>query len=340
MKLKFILNAMMVMVAIFTLSFGLSAATGLNPVIISGVLTASSFLMPSMQGVALVGLAKEIWLPELKEKFYPDSSFLSRSKDMSMFVDNDKIHLAEAGVNPDVLKNNTVYPIPMAERPDNPIELVLDYYDTKNTILRNAEKAELSYDKRASVLSGHRGALLLSAVTNAAHNWAPDSNTTNTPVIQATGADRGDGTKGLTFDDIISLQAAYDELDIPEQGRILVLSAKHKADLRKSDGKLYKDLLKEKNMYGFDIYTLATKHMPRYHRGTGVKVAFGAAPDVNDTICSFAYHEAEVMRADGTADMFYKEKDPAERADILGFQKRALYYPIRNYSGAIYSPAV
>lgn len=291
----------------------------------------------------MAGLNKEIWLPEILEGFYADDMFLTEARDMSAFAENDKINLAEAGVNPDVLVNNTNYPLGIQERADVPIALELDYYDTENTVIRNAEKAELSYDKRQSVLFGHRQALKMTMMQKAIHAYAPDSDDTYTPVIVTTGADDGNGNKKLTFQDILNLAAKFDEAEIPSEGRILVLNANHKSHLLAEDLKQYKDAFEgDKAMFGgFKLYTLAEKRMPVYDKVTGVKAAYGAAPTANDTNCSVAFQKDEVMRATGTSDLFFREMDPEARGDIFGIQQRFLALPIRGKGiGAIYSPAV
>lgn len=290
----------------------------------------------------MAGLNKEIWLPELMEDFYAEDTFLNEARDMSAFVENDKINLADAGVNPDVLINNTTYPIGISERSDVPLALELDLYDTKNTLLRNAEKAELSYDKRSSVLYGHRQALKMKFLQKAIHAYCPDSDTADTPVLETTGSANADGFKSLTFEDILTLEGKFDEAEIPSEGRILVLNAKHKAELRKADLKLYNSVFGSENSYGgFKIYSLASKRMPVFNKSTGVKAVFGAAAaPTTDTNCSVAFQKDEVMRAQGTPDMFERLKDPESRGDVIGFQVRNLASTIRGKGmAAIYSVA-
>lgn len=284
-------------------------------------------------------LNKEIWLPEIMEGFYPDDSFLKEARDLTAFVENDKINLAEAGINPDVLVNNTTYPVAVAERSDIPHDIELDYYDTTNTVIRNAEKAELSYDKRTSVIFGHKQALRVYFMQKAAHAYAPTADDTYTPVLTCTGATATNGFKKLKFNDIIDFGAKFDDIEVEEGGRILVLSTAHLADLRAEDMKLYKEILKDKEVFGFKLHKLAKKRMPIYDALTGQKKAYGAASTANDSAASFAFHKMEVMRADGSLDMFAREKDPEQRGDIIGFQKRGIAMPMRNKGlGAIYSP--
>ena len=45
----------------------------------------------------MADLHTEVWIRQILEGFYPDSSFLKYAHDLSKLVDNDKINLAEAG---------------------------------------------------------------------------------------------------------------------------------------------------------------------------------------------------------------------------------------------------
>ena len=339
--MKNLINAMFALLAISIFTIAVSSTTGWNPLVVGGVATATTFITTKSVGLAYAGLNKEIWLPDLMEGFYGDDSFLTEARDMSMFVDNDIINLAEAGVNPDVLINNTTYPIDTAQRVDGALTLSLDTYDTENTLIRSIETAELSYDKRASVLYGHKQALKMKFMQKAIHAYAPAANGAFTPVIATSGLADG-GFKALTFNDILDLENKFDEAEIPSEGRILVLNAKHKTQLRKEDLKLYKEVFgNEASFAGFKIYTLATKRMPIYNKTGGTKVAFGAAAAPStDTICSVAFQKDEVMRAQGTIDMFAELKSPTQRGDVYGFQMRAVALPIRGKAiGAIYSVA-
>lgn len=334
--MKRFINGIYAVLAITIFTVAVSATTGVNPLLVGGAVTLVTFVPFGAIGALYEGLNKEIWLPEIMENFYGDDMFLSEARNMDAFVENNKINLAEAGVNPDVLIN---YPgdVATAERADGAIEISLDTFDTENTLLKNAELVELSYDKRGSVMYGHRQALRMVNMQKAAYAYAPSVDGVYTPLIAATG-DVVDGVRAITFDDIIELASRFDDAEIPSEGRILVLSTKHKAQLRKADAKLAKDVFKEGEYEGFKIYTLAQKRMPRYNKDTGDKVAYGAAPAATDTYCSFAFHKDEVMRSKGDADMFVTLKDPVKRGDIIGFQLRFVAISIRGKGiGAIYS---
>ena len=103
-----------------------------------------------------MALNKEVWINQIMEGFYPDDSFLQKAKDFSEFVENDRLHIASAGIDPKVLINNPTYPINTVEREDEDNEIVLDKFETENTIVRRPDAIEYSYDKLESVISQHR----------------------------------------------------------------------------------------------------------------------------------------------------------------------------------------
>ena len=98
-----------------------------------------------------MGLNKQVWTTQLMSNFYPESSFLRYVKDFTTLVDNDIINMAEAGVDPNVLINNTTYPIKVVQRVDKPISIELDLFETENTLVRRPEVIEYSYDQLESV---------------------------------------------------------------------------------------------------------------------------------------------------------------------------------------------
>ncbi len=282
-----------------------------------------------------MAIAKEIWIEMIKEGLYPDNSFLTESVDMSEHVEHNKINLAEAGVDPEVLIDNAVFPVPIEERTDQAIDLALHSFDTKNTVVRNLEEKETSYNKMDSVIRSHRNALRLKTSTFAAHSWAPTKNGVFTPVLKTTGAVK-DGIKSLTFEDVLLLESKFRDLDADMSNLVLILNTRHLADLRSEDIKLYKEILMENKLFSFKLFAFSKQAL--FDTTTGQKKAFGAVAGANDTMGSLAYSIDEVMRAEGDYEVFARYKDPEARGDIIGFQQRFTALPIRNkLIGSIYS---
>lgn len=286
-----------------------------------------------LNGFAFAGLLKEIWIGKLMEKFYPDGSWLLESEDMSMWVDNNTINLADMGADPNVLVNNTTYPIAIVERADGHLALPLDYFDTENTVVRNATAVQLAYNKLESVVRQHRNALYTKNIQKAAHAYGPSANGTFKPVLEI-----GESI----IDTFIDMEKKFNDMLVPEEDRICLLSTLHKSLLQKEDKKLYKEIFNgtgTKVLYSFKIYNCTVT--PVYDGTTKAKKAFGAASAGTDLTSSLFYSKREVMRAEGEYDMFSRMKDPEARGDIVGFQKRFLAMPIRDkYIGAMIGNAL
>lgn len=289
----------------------------------------------------MANLHTEVWLKQLKEKFYPDSSFLKYVCDLSKLVDNDKINLTEAGVDPAVMVNNITYPIRVIQRIDTPISIELDKFETENTLVRRPEVIEYAYDQLESVLKGHRSALRLKTAEKAAHAYAPVSDEDYTPVLKTSG-DVIEGRKRLLFEDVIALKNRYDMVDIPQEDRYLVLAPQHVSDLILQDVKLFKNITDIKdgnpfNFAGFNMLQFSRPPMYELKNGAFEKVPFGNATS-SKSFCSFSFQKDEVMKADGFVYMYVRKDDPLERGTIVGFDKRFVAMPFRNKGiGAIVS---
>ncbi len=333
MKLSKFLVALMINVV---LGLFLSAATGLNPIVCAIAFIAIGIIMYKVseaKGVVMFdGLAAEVWLPDVKDQFYPDSSFLNEPTDFSSLVNNDALNLQEAGNNPSVLVNNNIYPITSVDASDLPIRKVLDTYDTTSTIVRNAIAIELAYDQRKLYTKKHKDALLEKFSVDAAYIYAPTGAGALNPVVNATG-----GNAAEILDSIIDLQTAYNNVDAPTEGRILVLDPNHAAIIAKEDKKLYKmfEGAPGSMLFGFKTYMFSRNAF--FITATGLKAAKGVAfnPAIHSR-SSFSFLKNEVMKAQGTFQFFSKLNDPDQKGDVFNFQMRGLVEVIRNkYRGAI-----
>lgn len=287
-----------------------------------------------------MSLNKEIWLSQIKEGFYPDDSFLKKLTNYDAFVDNDKIHIASAGIDPKVLINNTTYPIAVVGREDDDCVFELDKFETENTIVRRPDAIEYSYDKLESVIRQHRSTLRKAVVAKATHAIAPQVDTLYTPIVPTTGAMAGSRHR-MTFADILALKERFDDVDAPQEGRYLVLHPKHVSDLLLEDLKIFKDITNMKDgeplkFAGFGCFSCSA--MPTYANADGVftKVEYGG--EAAQAFASVAFCADEVFKADGETYMYANFDDPYERATVVGFDKRAIVLPIRNKGiGAIVS---
>ena len=226
-------------------------------------------------GVLRAGVYKEIWTGELVKYLRRglEATFLDGIPDSSSIVNNDVIHLVEVGIDPDVLINNTTYPIPLQALDDKDIAIKLDKFQTKVTPVTDDELYALSYDKMTRVKESHGNAISDSKFAKAAHALCAKEDTATTPVLKTTGKrDPVTGRLKMTVTDLLNLKRALDKLKVPTQGRRLVLCSDHANDLLEASQVFKEQYNINRNdgtigrLYGFDIYEFANNPLPARKR--------------------------------------------------------------------------
>jgi hypothetical protein len=270
---------------------------------------------------------KELWTDIIREEFFPDSSFLNEPISMDAFVENNKLHMTLAGAKPNVLVNNTSWPIGSATRTDVDKERSLNTFDSENTIIRSIDELETNYAKRESVLRQHRNVLFERAAIDASFNFLPASTAALTPVIETTGT-LVSGFRQTKRADIIELARRLDLQNIPREGRVIVMHPDALAEIMVEDITLFNQITAATNgqslatVYGFKVYIYTIPHL---YVAANTKKALGSTYAATDKyVRALVFHNQEVFRAMGTIDMFETIKDPGQRGDILGFQMRFL----------------
>lgn len=290
------------------------------------------------------GVFTEIWTGELVKRLRGGltASWLDGVSDYSAAVNNEVVHLVDVGGDPDVLINNTTYPIPAQELEDGDIALGLDKFQTKKTVVSDDTLFAISYDKIGSVIERHGDAITIGKFKKAAHAVAPQSDTDTTPVIQTSGEAGADGRKKLTRKDIIALKRRLDAQGYPATGRRLVLCSDHVNDLLEEDQKFrdqYYNYTSGKiaNMYGFEVYEF--ENCPFYTK-EGTKVPYKTTPSGTDHQASFCFYTKRLFRAQGSTKMYYKDAvtNPDNQANEVNFRHYYVVLPKKNEAiGAIYS---
>ena len=280
-----------------------------------------------------MGLQKEVWIAGIIENPVPDHSFVSASTDMSEYVENNKLHLAEAGLEPAVLEDYFVgneADLPTATIADVPSEVVLRTYSTEQTRHRDLQEVELQYNKRESVIKRHATSLAKNIGKRAAYAWSPSVNNSNNKIIVL-------GANDKVSNAVIDMQLFYAGLDKTDNLNIC-LTPEHMASLRKENLQLYKDIMSEKGatLFGFKVYSYS--NCPLY-TNVGIKKPFGALAAAGDKKSSFTWCSDEVFRCFGDVNVYEKLSDAGSQADNISYAQRALVGNIRasnpKYLGAI-----
>jgi hypothetical protein len=295
------------------------------------------------KGAALEGVYTEVWTGELVKQLRGGmtASWLDGVSDYSAAVNNEVVHLVDVGGDPDVLINNTTYPIAAQELEDGDIALGLDKFQTKKTAVSDDQLFAISYDKMGSVIERHGDAITIAKFKKAAHALAPNSNTAKTPVVPTSGED-DNGRKKCTRKDIIALKRKLDDLQIPAAGRRLVLCSDHVNDLLEDDQKFRDQYYnyttgKIANMYGFEVYEF--ENCP-YFTKEGTKVPFKNSPSGTDHQASFCFYTKRVFRAQGSTKMYYRDAqtNPDYQQNEVNFRHYYIVLPKKMEAiGAIYS---
>lgn len=309
----------------------IAMACGFSPLACAVATNVAALLMGSGEawsGCLRAGILKEVWTGELVKALRAglEATWLDGIPDSSALVDNDVIHLVDVGVDPDVLINNTTYPIPLQALDDADIAISLDKFQTKVTPITDDELYAISYQKMARVKESHANAINDAKFAKAAHALCPTKNEDNTPVLKTTGeyVDGTSGRKRLTLKDIVNLKAAFDAAKIPTQGRRLVLSTDHVNDLLLIDQHFKEQYYnyttgKIANMYSFEVYEFVNNP---YYTTAGVKKALNATVAAGEYQASFAFYTQRVFKATGSTKMYYSEAstDPEYQRNKINFR--------------------
>jgi hypothetical protein len=327
----------------------LASAIGANPVggaIVAIVVTAliGSF-MP--KGVLADGIATELWTGDIIRNLNAkvNGSFLQDIPDYSGKVDNqDVIHFVGEGGLPDVLINNTTYPIESQTITDSDIPISLDKYDTKVTPITDDELYAMSYDKRASLIQRHADAIAGAKFSKAIHALAPAATAAKTPVLFTSGDALTGARQPVTRDDFIDMKSKFDELEVPEEGRILVLCPDHVNDLLRTDQKFFGQFYNfetgqlSMNMYGFKCYSYVG--CPVFDQ-TGAKLNYGTLPTTGSKYrASVAFYASRCFKAAGSTKMYYRDAitSPETHTSTMNFRHRYIVLPfVQEAIGAIVS---
>ena len=284
-------------------------------------------------------LDREIWINSIIEGLYASNSFAARSIDMSSCVTGKTVHVPNAGADPSVEKNRKKFPATIESREDIDLSFDINEYTTAPIRVSSAEETVLVYPKRESIVRASRNKLINDVHGDLIYEWMPSGIKTvdtsgNSVAAHIAGATSN--RKLLTKDDILKVAPVFDQDDIPDAGRCMLL-----------DAVMYNQLLKSLteseamgfiasanaqtgvigSLYGFDFYK---RSRVAKCKNDGTVKRWEASNTATDGAAALAWHVDSVCRALGDIEEFSKEKDPTYYADILSFLVRAGGHHLRN----------
>lgn len=242
---------------------------------------------------------------------------------------------------PDVLINNSAYPIAIQAYTDTEAIIALDKYQTKATSLSDDEVIGASYDRIDSATKGHVKAIRKNKFWKAIYSLAPNANTALTPVLECTGAVIG-SRKKLLVADLIKLKGLLDAMQAPEDGRRLVLSSEHFNDLLEDGSDEIKRQLfnyqkgkTSEMVLGFMIYQYNGNP---YYSQTGDKLAYGAIPVATDRRGSVLFLESNTVKKTGLTKQYFKKAsgEPQTQANLLNYRHYFIATKLRERYSAVF----
>lgn len=253
------------------------------------------------------------------------------------------IHIPTTDFEPDVLINNNTYPLALQAYDDSEVTISLDKYQTKVVTLTDDQKLGASYSRIDAATKATTDAILKKKFSKALHAIAPAANTANTPVILTSGAADGAAVgsrKRLVYADLVALKGQFDTLQIPAEGRRLVLSSDHWNDLLLDRERFgdnfsnYRAGTVAPMVAGFEIFQSVSTPL---YTGTNRK-AFGAVAIAGDFKASIAFYVPNIAKKTGLTKQYYADStiDPENQTNRLAYRHYFIFVPKRNkYIGAI-----
>lgn len=285
-------------------------------------------------------IQKEVWAADIKEKLFPADSFLAQSVDDTPFADNKTVHRAVAGAVPGVARNRQTVPAAIQRRTDDDASYDLDEFTSDPTLIRDIEEVEVNYNKRQSVLRSHLNTINLQVANWMQYHWAP---TPAANIIRTTGSARAaiastfgatGNRKKLLLADIFKLAALFDDMDLTEQNRNLLLPSAMYNDLVEANWATLLQLQAEGSallkdgslmmLHGFRIWKRGGKNILTYtNAGTPVKRLPDAATLSTANAAALAWHPDFVTRAKGEVKVFENLDDATMYGSVFSALVRA-----------------
>lgn len=279
-----------------------------------------------------MALQVEIWVKSIIEGLFANNTFAARSVDHSEFVEGKTVHVPNAGKAPNVEKNRTVFPATVTKRDDVDVSYSIDEFTVDPVRISNAEKVELSYNKRESVTRQSRRQLAQDIYGSLIYSWIPTGVKTVETIGGAVASHIKDATgnrKLMTKKTVEEIQTLFDEWDLPEEGRCILLDARMYNQLMNS--------LTDAEQNNFLTCADPTRGVigkylgfEFYKRSKVAKVAtdgtlkpWSAAGTATDCAAGIAWQEDCVSRALGESVLFDDQGNPLYYGDIISFLQRA-----------------
>jgi hypothetical protein len=270
----------------------------------------------------------KVWNKYIIEKLRRVNDWITKSADESRFVlGGATVYIPQAGNDPTIEVNTSVYPGVAVQRTDSDVNYNLDRYRTVPSHVAWEELQAISYDKIDSVIGMHGNALAEAVGDVILTKWAP---TVVGGVVTTTGADvdavgNQTGTrKGFSHKDLITAMIRMNAQNVPKNNRVAVIDDNMFGylydELTASQMNAFQQFANNQTgmlgrLHGFDIYTRSA--VLNYATGTYTPNAYAATQLATDNLASLCFQGDLVCRAVGETKLFTDRDNPLYYGDLF-----------------------
>ena len=318
------------------MSSGISFATGFNFEATFGVTALASFIPMMPQGVLAMAVQVEIWQKHIQEEIFKDNPHLDLCFNADEYVIGGRVvHIPQSGGAGNIEKNRSARPATIRRRNDTDIVYVLDEYTSDPVEILNADKKELSYDKRQSVLSEDLGALKEMIGDDMLYKWAKDLVSKNIilatgSAVTATAIDATGNRTALMLRDLQKAQTMLTKQGISRENRYAEIPAEMLAQLFPPESEItarYMALVSDDErkqgiiafVHGFKLIDRGTVLT---YTADGTLKPVGSVSAATDDEAVICWQKDAVERALGNTEFFEDLKNPTMYADIYSMLNR------------------
>lgn len=299
------------------------------------------------KGVALMGVQREIWENDIIGNLFKNNDFAMRAVSGDQYVVGGKIvHIPFAGAPDKSLKNATVFPIAAVQRTDTDILYALDNYFQAPKFVQNVEQAELSYDKRQSIMGEQQSQLIQDCMDGLIYRWAwqgqtigvtPANSITTIGNAAAPTLPGATGQRKLFTKDVFgTAKLAMDTANILPTGRVALLTANHYQEFLDSltdaaQTNFYRIADMTRGVIGtyLGFEVMMRSGVQRWRKVAGVWTpvdeqdpAFVESDQTGDSAASLFWHPDSVERARGDVKVFDDAGRPEYYGDVFSMNMR------------------
>lgn len=267
-------------------------------------------------------LDKTLTVSLVLRDFWREIPHIKHGRNKSADIKNKTIQFARSATKPVGMLNNTTYPLPRVNREESPHGINLNWVQTPVDVVRRVLQQTRAYSMTDSRLQDQRECIQDVIGRYGLNKYAPASAdaTKYTSLIATTGATDVGTHRLATLADLQKLATAFDADNVPAEGRAAAVPAEVLGAWATESITLHNQLLTlgpQDPLYlaGFRIYRY--QYMPYYAGGETIK-EWDAVPEASDhKAMVVAWHRDHVGYGLGGTEVFMREKDPEEQADLF-----------------------